>query len=1579
MKKRIFSWLLCAAMLLSLMPTGIFALAEDVAAEAADIVIENYDSTSGAVWGASGGSDIADFVEGEGALTASAAAGAMAYINTEGKYNIPLPEDYTDWYIDFWIYVSDPTSISAGSNLEISHTVDKAEFSFALLDMGLKAGWNKVQKKLYVPAVSEGYEFTHIKNIRCFAPGLKGDLVMKLDNLVLTKTPVATDRAVLDDVIAEAQAYVAAGSDDAGVKAALALAKMGVSQADVAALTAKLKNALIAAEAASGEAVGYRSYTVLEELGDFADMREQTPTTRDFAYQKTFNAIDLTQYGYPAEGKIEAGKLALQFDTYIAGDNALVDAIVGKQNVGQLEITSSGKADVEENAVSSNEVKIQKGQWTRSTVDLAAFNGSLNPAAWNFMRLYYLVPAEALGGTMTLSINNVRLVDLTKPLAAGEADRVGSTLFKGIAQATTVHGRTPQDASGNLRLFWTNSGFSFRFYGTAASVKLSGTEIGDVNRGYVNVYVDGALMPHKTIAVNSTDGEWYELVADLPLGEHTVEVRKRNEAVYGGSATVTVRGVKVVGGPLLKAPAEADYQIEFIGDSITSGFGNLVDNGSGDYTSATVEGTMTWAALAAKQLGAEAQVISRSGIGFCRNTLIHNNIDSSIYPYYTQTAALPGTTLDGTAWDFESNPSDVVVINLGTNDGGGTIDGVAITDAFMASEAVALLQLVRENNPDAVIIWTYGLMGNGREAALSAAVAQVNAAGDDKVYYLPMAQFVAGSEGTGTHGHPSVQAHINRSRIVADFIAEKTGRAVNNRAMLEAQLRWSEQYNNDEYLTGYIFAGVAAFKNAMADGAALLQKSNADNAAYVAAANAIWNAKASLKKAEKNYQSLAELPYSFDYTDRVVDAGGGLMAHSATFDPIDLTAYGYPATGLPEAGKLALQFDVYLDGDSALADAFATGAIVGSFEMTSGGACDVEERNRHFNEIPWSKGVWVRHQVDLATFSGTTGGTFDPTAFDYVRIYIVGLTSYAGQKVTIALKNMSIVDLTQEETLECTHESIVYTGKIEPTLEKEGFTGNGYCAKCGLLMTEGEAIPKLTAYAKLDFASGELVGTSATASNYVLEQIPGTDWYGAKLNKQNQTVSFALDAAKFGIEEADILDGTDLAIAYEYYVTSAWGNDHRLAMFGNGYTLGINGGGVNNVWDCLPVNVGTPLSRGQLNTVTFTVGAGSDIVAAYNGNIGNATTAVAGEAYSTLSNAQALVSGGTFTLYCWNNDDAAESGRAIYLKSITVCAADELATSTVEEGSEAIFFDIAENPYYPQYAATISKGLTMSTELVEWYPEDAEQAYPRFNYGYVKVNKLLSADGVTPKDYLLRITAKAGSDITQIRVQYQKAKSNTAEIEGDERWSAYYILTFADGMATLRMDDTVLCNGLNGASSIRLQDIHYVQSGDTYVLQTDDDLADIASIEVIPVPCTHETTKIEGAIDATCGADGYTGNTVCANCGELIAEGEVIPATGEHAWDDGVETIAPTYESAGEMTYTCTVCGEFYTEEIPVLEACTHEETTITGKVDATCTTDGYTGDTVCAACGEVITAGEVIKAGHVFGDDTVCDICGED
>ena len=47
---------------------------------------------------------------------------------------------------------------------------------------------------------------------------------------------------------------------------------------------------------------------------------------------------------------------------------------------------------------------------------------------------------------------------------------------------------------------------------------------------------------------------------------------------------------------------------------------------------------------------------------------------------------------------------------------------------------------------------------------------------------------------------------------------------------------------------------------------------------------------------------------------------------------------------------------------------------------------------------------------------------------------------------------------------------------------------------------------------------------------------------------------------------------------------------------------------------------------------------------------------------------------------------------------------------------------------------------------------------------------------------------------------------------------------------------------------------------------------------------THQNQK-----DATCVDDGYTGDTYCADCGEFIAGGSVIPATGEHIYaENGV-------------------------------------------------------------------------------------------
>ena len=96
-----------------------------------------------------------------------------------------------------------------------------------------------------------------------------------------------------------------------------------------------------------------------------------------------------------------------------------------------------------------------------------------------------------------------------------------------------------------------------------------------------------------------------------------------------------------------------------------------------------------------------------------------------------------------------------------------------------------------------------------------------------------------------------------------------------------------------------------------------------------------------------------------------------------------------------------------------------------------------------------------------------------------------------------------------------------------------------------------------------------------------------------------------------------------------------------------------------------------------------------------------------------------------------------------------------------------------------------------------------------------------------------------------------------------------------------------------------------------------------------------------------------------------IPGGSVEPPH-EHEWTEWTVTTEPTCTTAGEKTRTCA-CGETETEVIPALG---HGETEVRDAVEATCTTDGYTGDTYCTVCNEKIADGEVIPAlGHEYFD----------
>ena len=110
----------------------------------------------------------------------------------------------------------------------------------------------------------------------------------------------------------------------------------------------------------------------------------------------------------------------------------------------------------------------------------------------------------------------------------------------------------------------------------------------------------------------------------------------------------------------------------------------------------------------------------------------------------------------------------------------------------------------------------------------------------------------------------------------------------------------------------------------------------------------------------------------------------------------------------------------------------------------------------------------------------------------------------------------------------------------------------------------------------------------------------------------------------------------------------------------------------------------------------------------------------------------------------------------------------------------------------------------------------------------------------------------------------------------------------------------------------------------------------------------HQTKEVRNKKDATCKAEGYSGDTYCKDCNKKLNTGQAIAATGKHTWDKGKESKASSCTEKGEKQYICSVCGETKKES---LEKISHAyKTTVT---KATTSENGSITEK-CASCGIV-------------------------
>lgn len=218
------------------------------------------------------------------------------------------------------------------------------------------------------------------------------------------------------------------------------------------------------------------------------------------------------------------------------------------------------------------------------------------------------------------------------------------------------------------RTLANSDGVSFDYSATYARLTFTGNYVAvrasSAKPIYFNLWIDSpfAAEPDKVVCVDSRDTLLVLYAAPKrDKREHQLLIQRRVEGEHG----ITTFHSFELDGELRQAPALAQRQIEFVGDSYTCGYGSENSVKSDPFKPETENPSKTYAAILARYFGADYWTISHSGMGICRNYA--SKVPGWYMPdRYTQTFDVSRDS----AWVVAEHPfkPQLTVIYLGTND-----------------------------------------------------------------------------------------------------------------------------------------------------------------------------------------------------------------------------------------------------------------------------------------------------------------------------------------------------------------------------------------------------------------------------------------------------------------------------------------------------------------------------------------------------------------------------------------------------------------------------------------------------------------------------------------------------------------------------------------------------------------------------------------------------------------------------------------------------------------------------------------------------------------------------------------------
>ena len=259
-------------------------------------------------------------------------------------------------------------------------------------------------------------------------------------------------------------------------------------------------------------------------------------------------------------------------------------------------------------------------------------------------------------------------------------DPTSASLFTGNQ---IVLGGRWQSGGGGMQTNWAGASIQTRAMGQSVVLHVTSPSAASYKQT-LDVFVDGTLQPSDAVVLAAGTSSYTYALPDATAA-HAIVWRLRTEANYS-TAPLTFAGIDAgASSQLMPTAAPSGRGIEFIGDSITNGYGVL---GSANTTCAAdgsdEDATSSFGALVAVKLSADYRLIASSGRGAFRNrdtvansppdqtpTTVAQIYDAVLHPYISNPPVASSGEL-ATAGTYSPDSDywtpQVVVINLGTND-----------------------------------------------------------------------------------------------------------------------------------------------------------------------------------------------------------------------------------------------------------------------------------------------------------------------------------------------------------------------------------------------------------------------------------------------------------------------------------------------------------------------------------------------------------------------------------------------------------------------------------------------------------------------------------------------------------------------------------------------------------------------------------------------------------------------------------------------------------------------------------------------------------------------------------------------